>query len=169
VVELDAKCENPEQRPFDEDFGALIKTHRADLLTAILIIWRWGRHNNLKPGMPLGSFEQWAAWCRDPLLALGCVDPVQRAVDAKSEDPRRELIFEFLRAWHAQHGSKPVKLKNLDPKVSGLIGNRQKVRWFVENLKGVRIGGFVMKITRRTTKSGTADYAVADEDEMTAR
>jgi hypothetical protein len=166
VVDLDAKCENPEQRSFDQDFSASVKAHRADLLAAVLTIWRWGRQTNLNPGMPLGSFEQWASWCRDPLLALGCVDPVLRGADVKSEDPVREQSLEFLRAWHAQHGSMPIKLKNLDPKVAGLIGNRQKVRWFVENLKGARLGGFVMRITRPAAKSGAADCAVLLEGEV---
>jgi hypothetical protein len=36
---------------------------------------------------PLGSFEQWAEWCRDPPLALGCRDPVERIDAVKSDDP----------------------------------------------------------------------------------
>ena len=57
VVELDAKCENPAQRPFDEDFNAFVKERRTELLGAVLTIWRWGRQSSLKPGLPLGSFE----------------------------------------------------------------------------------------------------------------
>jgi hypothetical protein len=76
VVELDARCENPEQRAFGEDFSALIRSRRAELVGAVLTIWRWGRQTDLVSGLPLGGFEQWASWCRDPLLALGCADPV---------------------------------------------------------------------------------------------
>jgi hypothetical protein len=169
IVELDPKCENPEQRSFNEDFGPSIKEHRADLLAAVLTIWRWGRQINLSCGIPLGSFEQWTSWCRDPLLALGCVDPVQRTADIKSEDPVRQRIFEFLQAWHNRHGSQPIKLRDLDPKVSGLIGaSRQKLRWFVENLEGVRAGGFVLSIIKPESKWVAADYTVHREDEMTA-
>jgi hypothetical protein len=168
VVNLDAKCENPEQRTFHEDFCASIKEHREVLLAAVLTIWRWGRQTSLKPGVPLGNFEQWASWCRDPLLALGCVDPVQRAVDIKSEDPLRQQIFDFLQAWYAQHGSKPTKLRDLDPRVSGLIGgSRQKLAKFVRDLEGVRAGGFVVTMTKPQGKWGAAAYAVHREDETT--
>jgi hypothetical protein len=170
VVSLDAKCENPEQRRFPEDFSASIKEHRADLLAAVLTIWRWGRQTSLRPGMPLGNFERWASWCRDPLLALGCVDPVQRAADIKSEDPLRQQIFEFLQAWYAQHGSRPTKLRDLDRKVRDLIGgSRQKFGTFVRNLEGARAGGFVVTITKPQGKWGVADYAVHREDEMSLR
>jgi hypothetical protein len=137
VVELDAKCENPEQRAFHEDFETSIKARRKELLGAVLTIWRWGRQTSLKRGMPLGSFEQWASWCRDPLLALGCVDPVQRSSDIKSEDPLRQQIFEFFQTWYMQHGSKPIKLRNVDSKVGALFGgSRQKLATFVRNLEG---------------------------------
>ena len=169
VVELDAKCENPEQRSFNEDFNASIKQQRADLLGAVLTIWRWGRQNSLKPGMPLGSFERWSFWCRDPLLALGCVDPVQRAAGIKSEDPLRQRIFEFLQAWYAQHGSKPIKLRDLDARVSAVLGgSRQNLATFIRNLEGARAGGFVVTVTKPQGRWGAADYAVHREDEMAA-
>jgi hypothetical protein len=169
VVELDAKCENPEQRSFHEDFKTSIKARRTELLGAVLTIWRWDRQASLKRGMPLGSFEQWASWCRDPLLALGCVDPVQRASDIKSEDPLRQQIFEFLQTWYAQHGSKPIKLRNVDSKVGALFGgSRQKLATFVRNLEGARAGGFVLTIKKPQGKWGAADYAVHREDETTA-
>jgi hypothetical protein len=165
VVDLDAKCENPEQRSFNEDFSALVKEHRADLLGAVLTIWRWGRQTSLTPGMPLGSFEQWASWCRDPLLALGCVDPVQRVADGKSEDPLRQQIVEFLQTWYTQHGSKPIKLRDLDSKVSALLGgSRQKLTTFARNLEGARAGGFVLTVTKPQGRWGAADYAVHRED-----
>jgi hypothetical protein len=169
VVDLDAKCENPEQRYFHEDFGTLVKARREQLLAAALTIWRWGRQNILTPGMPLGSFQQWASWCRDPLLALGCADPVQRVADIKSEDPRRLRIFEFFKAWHARYGSEPIKLKDLDPGVREFIGgSRQKLATFVGSLEGTRAGGFVMIITRPESKWDAADYAVHHEGETTA-
>jgi len=120
-------------------------------------------------GIPLGSFERWSTWCRDPLLALGCVDPVQRAADIKSDDPHRQRIFEFLQAWYAQHGSKPIKLRDLDVRVSAILaGSRQKLATSIRNLEGARAGGFVMSVTRPQGRWGAADYAVHCEDEMSA-
>src|SRR5262249_37071914 len=76
---LDARMENPEQRPFAPGFLDRVFTERANLLAAALTIWRWGRQQkNLAAGKPLGSYERWAQWCRDPLLTLGMPDPVNR-------------------------------------------------------------------------------------------
>jgi hypothetical protein len=163
VVELDARCENPEQRWFSEDFGAAIIARRAVLLGAVLTIWRWGRMNRLEQGTPLGSFEQWSKWCRDPLLTLGCQDPVRRVIKIKSEDPQRERAFEFMSAWFARHGSRPLKLRQLDPAVRGLAGrdSRQNLANFVRNLEGTRAGGFVLTISKPVGKWGTAEYSVS--------
>jgi hypothetical protein len=84
---LDAHCENPEQRPFKPGFLEEIEENRPALLSDILTIWRWGRLYPAEPGVPIGSFEQWAVWCRDPLVAFGCCDPIQRIAAIKAEDP----------------------------------------------------------------------------------
>ena len=90
--ELDARCEDPESRPFTSGFLKDIERQRAELLAAVLTIWRWGRQNavRLTRGKPLGSYEMWAEWCRDPLLTLGCRDPVERIELLKANDPRRQ-------------------------------------------------------------------------------
>jgi hypothetical protein len=73
LCELDPRCEDPELRPFGGGFLDQVKQRRFELLTALLTIWRFARQNasNLPRGKPLGSFETWAEWCRDPFLALG--------------------------------------------------------------------------------------------------
>ena len=83
--ELDARCEDPEQRPFPAGFLDQVEQRRAELLTAALTIWRWGRQSatGLTRGKPLGSFERWAEWCRDPFVTLGCCDPVERIESLK--------------------------------------------------------------------------------------
>jgi hypothetical protein len=88
--ELDARCEDPELRPFPAGFLEEVERRRADLLAAALVIWRWGRQNavGLTRGKPLGSFETWAEWCRDPLVALGC--PAHRGTQGqRSPSPAR--------------------------------------------------------------------------------
>jgi hypothetical protein len=87
---LDAQCEDPEQRPFGPGFLESIEARRADLLSAALTIWRWGRLNRQNAGITLGSFERWGEWVRDPLLALGCQDPIARLNEIKARDPERQ-------------------------------------------------------------------------------
>jgi hypothetical protein len=39
------------------------------------------------PVGPLGSFETWCQWCRDPLLALDMKIRSQRIAEIKADDP----------------------------------------------------------------------------------
>jgi putative DNA primase/helicase len=81
MVRLDAQMEDPEARPFAPGFLEQVSASRSALLSDALTIWRYGRQTVLKPGKPIGSFEKWAQWCRDPLLMLGCRDPIERIAD----------------------------------------------------------------------------------------
>jgi len=45
LCELNARCEDPESRPFASGFLIDIERRRAELLAAVLTIWRWGRQN----------------------------------------------------------------------------------------------------------------------------
>jgi hypothetical protein len=165
VVYLDAKCEDPEHRKFDQSFEALIAAGRSEMVGALLTIWRWGRQNRLEPGVPLGSFEQWALWCRDPLLALGCVDPARRIADLKAEDPQRQRISDLFQTWHASHGSTPVKFRDLDPSVSCLLeGNAQTRVARLQALENARAGGFVLEAIRPQGRWGKKKYVIRRED-----
>ena len=106
-VKLDAQMENPEQRLFKPGFLGSVATNRATLMSDVLTVWRWGRQNKIDAGKPLGSYEVWAQWCRDPLLALGCKDPVARITDIKAADPNRMAVIEVFELWknhHQRHG-----------------------------------------------------------------
>jgi hypothetical protein len=165
VVDLDARCEDPEQRSFAPGFLSSINCMRRDLLAAALTIWRWGRRNRLKRGLPLGSFEQWSSWCRDPLLALGCADPVRRIAEIKRDDPRRTQVVEFFVAWHVLYGDRAVKVKELDIKLRQLAdphghGSRQSLASFVADLAGTRANGYVMVRNNPVGKWGTSTYVL---------
>jgi len=165
VCELDARCEDPEQRPFAADFLQKVELRRAELLSAAVTIWRWGRQNgDLQPGRPLGSFEQWAAWCRDPLLALGCRDPVERIDEIKSDDPHRRQIVEIFQMWYARHSDKPVKAKAIAEPVRALLDPQGRGRQFMAarlvHLAGTRAGGFVLRRQKAAGKWGTGTYSL---------
>ena len=169
VVELDARCEDPEQRSFPAGFLSTIKKNRRELLSTVLTIWRWGRQNRLKAGLPLGSFEVWSNWCRDPLLMLGCADPVRRIADIKRDDPRRVQVVEFFTLWHGLYGSRAVKVRELHIKLRQLAdpsghGSRQSLASFVSNLAGTRAAGFVMVRNSPVGKWGTSSYVLQKVD-----
>jgi hypothetical protein len=163
LCEVDARCENPEQRRFRKKFRNELDKHRRELLVAVLTIWRWGRLNRLDRGITLGSFEEWGEWCRDPLLALGCADPVVRMDKVKSEDPRRQQVAQFFSAWHARHGDREMEVSELDPTLWELAGpygrNRQVMADFVKKLDAVTLGGFALKRIK-TAKWSNSIYTV---------
>src|SRR5262249_33721245 len=123
VSELDAHCEDPEQRRFKPGFLKGIQDKRSELLAAALTIWRWGRQNaaDVVPRRPLGSLEEWAQWCRDPLLALGCSDPVQRIDRVKADDPHRRGMLDLFEAWDHHHGARAIKAIDLADPVRALV------------------------------------------------
>jgi hypothetical protein len=154
-VHLDAHMEDPEQRPFAAGFLDQVFTERTELLSWALTIWKWGRLTKLKPGKPLGSFEVWAQWCRDPLLALGLCDPVDRLAEIKAADPKRKELISIFEQWWSIHGEALLKGHELDYQVIKLIQGatrdgviiRQKVAAFLGTHEGTRVGGYVLSRT----------------------
>jgi hypothetical protein len=168
LCELDARCENPESRPFTAGFVKDIERRRPELLTVVLTIWRWGRQNTgtLTHGKPLGSYETWTEWCRDPLISLGCRDPVERIEELKAGDSGRQRISEFFCAWWDHHGATPMKVNVLADPVKEIADpqkrGRQYLATFVSGLTGTRVAGFVLTRQEPAGKWTAATYALAE-------
>jgi putative DNA primase/helicase len=167
--ELDARCEDPESRPFAAGFLENIICKRNELLAAVLTIWRFGRQNvaNLDRGKPLGSFEAWGEWCRDPLLAVGCCDPVERIELLKSKDPRRLRVAELFTTWWQHHGSSPIAANDLDYLVKAIVDpqgrGRQYLAVVISGLAGTRAAGFVLSRQPSAGRWTAATYALTQE------
>jgi hypothetical protein len=150
-VELDARVEDPEQRPFAPGFLKEIKSRRADLLAAGLTILRWGRQNivSIKRGKALGSFESWSEWVRDPLVELGACDPVDRVNELKARDPERQRIISLFNAWDGAHGDDAVKVSDLAESVQAVADpngrGRQYLAREIGKLAGTRLAGFFLE------------------------
>ena len=169
AVELDPGTEDPEARPFRGDIRAEVKASRSELLAAALTIWRWGRQtSDIKPGKPLGSFGQWCAWVRDPLLALGCQDPAERVSEAKARDGRRQAVADLFVAWWEHHDAVPVTAKDLHDGVRQLADPQGRGRQFLvatlDKLTNVRMAGFVLTRQAPAGKWGAATYALKNLD-----
>jgi hypothetical protein len=164
--ELDPGCEDAESRPFAPGFLAEIERRRPELLTAGLTIWRFGRQNAafLKRGRPLGSYEIWCEWVRDPLVTLGCCDPVERIQIIKARDPKRQQIAELFRAWHDCHREAPVKAAGLAEPVRRIIDPQDRGRQYIAtrlgSLAGTRAAGFVLTRQDPVGVWGAATYAL---------
>ena len=174
---LDAQMEDPESRPFAPGYLDRIASARPALLAAALTIWRWGRQNpgTLTRGLRLGSFETWAEWVRDPLLTLGCADPVQRIQDAKASDARRLQVFELFDAWWHHHHDSTQPIKKLHDDVREIADpasrGRQYLATFLDKLTGTRAAGFVLVQHKPQGKWGTTRFAlkVTDQEVVNAR
>jgi putative DNA primase/helicase len=155
-AKLDPKIENPALRRFplpDRAFLSDIKRQRPELLSSVLTIWRYGRQNvgRLKAGLPLGSYSPWARWCRDPLLTLGCKDPVERIEEMATADPKRQDLVGIFAAWWKHHGHRPMQASDLHEEVKKLIdpeGVLQRIRPRLGTYDGTRLAGFEFRVDK---------------------
>ncbi|MBW4034114.1 MAG: hypothetical protein HIU90_01445 [Proteobacteria bacterium] len=169
ACELDPKCDDPEAREFPDGhdgFLTNIKARRGELLTAALTIWRWGRQaeGKLTKGKPFGSFETWARWIRDPLLTLGCADPVEAIARAKARDPRRIKLAELFDQWWADHHNYAVPAARLSEAVKGILDPQNRGRNYIVSTVnayvGTRAAGFVLTRQDAEGRWGHATYAL---------
>ena len=112
VARLDARCEQPELREFDQDLLAEVRARRGeivrDLQTIMAAYIRAGRPNVKAP--PLGSFGDWSRTVRNALIWCGAADPVAVMERSRREDPRRQAARALLETWHDALGSTPAPL-----------------------------------------------------------
>ena len=165
AVDLDPGTEDPEARRFTTDIRLEVTKNRDRLLAAALTIWRWGRiRPDLPAGRPLGSFEQWSRWVRDPLLALGCKDPAERVGEAKERDGRRQVITDLFLMWWTKHGNKPMPVADLHEDVKSIIDPQRRGRQFqasyLAKLVNTRIAGFILTRQAAAGQWGVATYAL---------
>jgi hypothetical protein len=179
---LDAQMENPEQRKFEPGFLDRVLAVRPVLLSDALTIWRWGRQTVLKAGRPLGSYEVWGQWCRDPLLALGMRDPVERIAEIKAADPKRRAAIVFFDTWWAAHGDAVTKATELAPEVIEYIDDksrrspdgslqfsRQRVARFLSRYAGTRLGGYAfIQLKDETRARPIAHYKLQRDNSAAA-
>jgi hypothetical protein len=181
ITNFDAKMEDPETRHFAPGFLDRVFAARAELLADALTVWRWGRQNKLRPGKPLGNYERWAQWCRDPLLALGTRDPVERLAEIKATDPKRRALITVFDAWWAKHSDATLKasdltfevIEHIDQKAfhradGSLQFNRQRVARFLAIHAGTRVGGYSLEQTKADDRTRPiAKYKLSKHEKST--
>ena len=163
-VELDAGVEDPESREFKPGFIDGVFARRGELLSSALTIWRWGMRASPPAGIPLGSFETWSRWVRDPLVALGCRDPVERIRTAKTRDPARQHVVAIFSAWREAHGDTAILASEVAQVVWDLIDPAGRGRQFLASelskMSGTRVGGYVLERQGSSAKWTPAKFSV---------
>lgn len=105
VCQLDAGCERPELRVFQNDPLADAMADRVELANAALTVIRAGMVAEFPRPSPLGSFGEWSRRVRDPLIWLGLADPLDAMGRNYAADPEREAALAILHAWRERFGS----------------------------------------------------------------
>lgn len=95
----------------------------------------------------LSGFSEWSNICVQPLLWLGCPDPVENLLIAMLEDPDRERLEFFMDIWSIRFDCRPVMVRDLINRAVGEFG----VNFSDEELKDILmdIAGESGSINRR--------------------
>lgn len=126
ICRIDSGQERPDQRRFTvEDLRGHVLAKRPELVSAALTILR-AYHVAGRPRqklMPYGSFEEWSARVREPLVWLGLSDPCLTRERLVVDDPVRESIQSVLEALFGVIGDSPFTLKEILVEVRQLGGS----------------------------------------------
>jgi hypothetical protein len=166
LCSLDARCERPELREFNQDAVHVAKINRGRLVAAALTILRAWHLSGHKGTRPLGSFETWSRRVRDALLWLGHADPCNTIDKAKADDPKVMGLTAVMAQWREHIGLQTevtvpqivnrslnahdlhIALTNVAGARTGpTVSNDRLGRWLKKN-EGRIIGGLVIKRTR---------------------
>ncbi len=119
--------------------------------------------------------------CRQPLLWLGCADPVASVFEAMTEDPDRETLGRMLTAWHSVFGKMPamvrqavkqagsyqeeyVELREVLHDIADERGeiNRRKLGWWIRRHAGRIVDGrrFVRASGNRSAEAWQVEEVV---------
>ncbi len=110
TARLDAGCERPELRRFNQDILRDVAERRGELVRDLHTIVA----AYIQAGMPatgcapLGGFEKWAQYIRDALVWAGQADAAQSIESTRAEDPSRQNLAALLTAWHDALGQHPT-------------------------------------------------------------
>ena len=105
---LDANLEHPETRAFKGNPLNLVQQDRGKYIAAALTIplaYLAARRPNQLP--PLVSFEEWSTLVREPLVWLGCADPLKTQDALRTEDPSKITKATLFDAWTNRIGVGP--------------------------------------------------------------
>jgi ParB/RepB/Spo0J family partition protein len=108
---LNAKCELPEFRKIERT--GLLREVKKDreryAVAALSIVQAFIHAGGPSQTLPLGSFEKWSAFVRDPLIWLGCADPCASMesirLDSERPTPCDRILLDksarpVSRVWH---------------------------------------------------------------------
>ena len=113
LCSLDAQDERPQARKFDVNPKVYVKKNRAQMITDILTIIRAyivsGEQVDIQE---FGRFESWSRFVREPLVWLGCCDPLDTIEEIEKNDPVRVAHTLVLTALSELYEEKTFQAKD---------------------------------------------------------
>jgi hypothetical protein len=115
MCRLDPGCERPELREFETPDPCVIAREKrpelvVDALTIARAFWLAGCPQS-EP--PIGSFEDWSRWVRDPLIWLGRADPATAMERVRHDDPVLIELGAVIAQWRQVIGDERVTGREL--------------------------------------------------------
>ena len=100
LCSLDAEIDRPELRDFSfNPLDRVMANRGAYVAAALTVIRAYQVAGSPTVCGPLGSYEDWSAMVRSPLVWLGHADPVVSMETAREEDPELSAIRELFEHW----------------------------------------------------------------------
>jgi hypothetical protein len=185
VCALDPKCERPEERRFTVNLHESVPARRGELVAAALTVPLAYLADGAPPQdvPPFGRFEDWARWCRHPLVWLGEADPCASRQRIEDRDPVREQLSALLTTWHRAFGESgqtvaaAVALDTTDARgdpIARAADLREAIAAIAQQGRGINtrmLGNFISKhenrresglrFTRAGERSGVLRWSVA--------
>jgi putative DNA primase/helicase len=97
---LDANLEHPELREFKNDPLTMIAADRGKYIASCLTIPRaYFAADRPRRRPVLASYADWCRTVREPLIWLGCADPVATQQTLRTDDPRKAEVAAVFDAW----------------------------------------------------------------------
>lgn len=186
TINLDPGIEIPAQRSFNRpDLVRDLLRERGRYVSAALTIVRaWvcaGKPKALCKS--LASYGEWSDLCRQPLLWLGCDDPINSIFESIAEDPDREVLGQLLVVWWAVFGksgtmvrdaireanrgvSDPTGLREVLLDIAGERGeiNSRKLGWWIRRHSGRIVNG--LRFVRLNQNSSAEKWRVESVSEV---
>lgn len=159
-IRLEPAGETPALRSFRAE-GPVehIRKQRGRVVAAALAII--GGHQAagrpMKKVPTIGTFEEWSAMCRQPLLWLGEPDPATSLIEQVTNDSDQEALAELLKVWRWNFQFNAVTVRKVVAKaeehselmdalaelpiMDGRFINRRRLGWYLRKNAGRRAGG----------------------------
>jgi hypothetical protein len=178
TIRLAPRSENPALRTFKGSPAADLRADRAEaVVCALTIIRAFQAAGGPKANVAaIGTYEEWARYCRHPLIWLNRPDPAQSLIDQVSHDPEQDQLAQFLDVWWKVFGSQSVTTRKLLakaaqndelmevleelPVMDGRYVNRGRLGWFISKRKGRRADG--LRIEKGDSSERISWKVVAD-------